>query len=220
VVGVDGNHKATDDQFVSYTRSHVGEPITLTVLRDGRTLTVQATPVLAKVGEREVGRLGVTIDRRILTRQRVNPITGMGRAGLAVGSAVKLIVERLGDVFGPKGLGRIWDLIRGAQRTTNDVGSVVGGARLATEAAQTGAWDFLLELFVSFNLFVGILNLLPLPPLDGGHLAVVVAEKVTRRKVDPRALIPLTALVAGFLVLLMISLVYLDIVNPIPNPFR
>ena len=104
--------------------------------------------------------------------------------------------------------------------STNDVGSVVGGARLATEAAQTGAWDFLLELFVSFNLFVGILNLLPLPPLDGGHLAVVVAEKLTRRKVDPRALIPLTALVAGFLVLLMISLVYLDIVNPIPNPFR
>ena len=49
---------------------------------------------------------------------------------------------------------------------------------------------------------------------------MLVAEKVTRRTVDVRRLIPLTALITGFMVILMVSLIYLDIVNPIPNPFH
>jgi membrane-associated protease RseP (regulator of RpoE activity) len=70
------------------------------------------------------------------------------------------------------------------------------------------------------NIFVGIINLLPLPPLDGGHLAVLAYEKVRGRKPDVRKLVPVSAIVAGFLILFTISLVYLDIVKPLPNPFR
>ncbi|MGH2677670.1 MAG: site-2 protease family protein, partial [Actinomycetota bacterium] len=68
--------------------------------------------------------------------------------------------------------------------------------------------------------FVGIVNLFPLPPLDGGHLAVLGIERVTGRRIDQRKLIPITALVAGFLLLFTFSLVYLDVVRPIPNPFQ
>ena len=98
--------------------------------------------------------------------------------------------------------------------------SVVGATRLAGEAARAGAWDALFSLLITFNIFVGILNLVPLPPLDGGHLAVLVYEKVRRRRPDLRKLVPLTAAVAGFIVLLAVSLIYIDITNPIPNPFR
>jgi membrane-associated protease RseP (regulator of RpoE activity) len=59
-----------------------------------------------------------------------------------------------------------------------------------------------------------------LPPLDGGHLAVLVYEKVRRRKLDPRRLIPLTTVVAGFIILYAVAVSYLDIVKPIPSPFR
>ena len=52
------------------------------------------------------------------------------------------------------------------------------------------------------------------------EIAVLGIEKVSRRKVDPRRLVPVAALVAGFLVVLTVSLLYLDIVNPLPNPFR
>jgi membrane-associated protease RseP (regulator of RpoE activity) len=69
-------------------------------------------------------------------------------------------------------------------------------------------------------VFVGILNLVPLPPFDGGHIAVVAWEKLTRRRLDPRRLVPITAVVLGFVVLLSLSVLYLDIVNPLPNPFR
>jgi regulator of sigma E protease len=75
-------------------------------------------------------------------------------------------------------------------------------------------------MFAGFNVFVGILNLLPLPPLDGGHLAVVAIERITGRKVDVRRLVPVSAAVAGVLVLLMLTTLYLDVVRPLPNPFQ
>ncbi len=221
VTAMDAVRHPTEDQFRAYIHSHAGRAVRLTVLRDGRTVTLEATPALARCGDVTAGCLGILVEGGpVLTRDRPGLITGVGRAAITVGSMVKAVIESLGHVFGPSGLGRIWDLLRGAPRKTTDVGSVVGGYRLATQATQAGRWDLLFSLFAGFNVFVGILNFLPLPPLDGGHIAVLVAEKVTRRKVDVRRLIPLTALITGFMVILMVSLIYLDVVNPIPNPFH
>jgi membrane-associated protease RseP (regulator of RpoE activity) len=139
---------------------------------------------------------------------------------LDTASTAREIVVRLGDVFGPTGLRRIGELLVGAERRPDDVVSVVGGARIAGQAAEAGAWEALFSLFILFNVFVGILNLVPLPPLDGGHLAVLVYEKVTRRKPDLRKLVPLTALVAGFMILFALAVMYLDVVRPLPDPFR
>jgi membrane-associated protease RseP (regulator of RpoE activity) len=75
-------------------------------------------------------------------------------------------------------------------------------------------------LLVELNIFIGILNLIPLPPLDGGHLAVLAYEKVRGRRPDARKLIPITALVAAYLIMFALSITYLDIVNPVPNQFR
>lgn len=217
VIAVDGRPVGNLDRFIGYTRARAGQQLTLTLKRDGRVLTVQATPVLSKVGVKEVGRLGVILDA---ARQRTNPVTAVGRAGIQIGSLVKAIVLRLGDIFGPTGLKRIGQLLSGAPRRVDDPTSIVGGARIAGQAAKAGLWDSLFEELVVFNVFVGILNLIPLPPLDGGHLAVLAYEKVTRRKADVRKLVPLTALVAAFMILFVVSLVYLDIVRPLPNPFQ
>jgi membrane-associated protease RseP (regulator of RpoE activity) len=210
------------DTFVSYMRSHAGQPIPLTVKRGDRTIHVVVTPMVSPVpGEQPHGRIGILLDQGpVLSRHRVNPIVAAGRSIQTVGSITSQLVTSLGRVFGPAAIARIFHLLGGAQRQITDPGGLVAGARIAGEAAQAGAWDTLFLLFAEFNLFVGLINLLPLPPLDGGHLAVVVVEKVTRRKVDPRSLVPVAALVAGFLVVLTVSLLYLDIVNPIPNPFR
>jgi regulator of sigma E protease len=63
------------------------------------------------------------------------------------------------------------------------------------------------------------MNLLPLPPLDGGHLAVVLFESVTRREVDMRKLIPIAAAVISFFVLVFLAVLYLDVARPIDAPF-
>jgi membrane-associated protease RseP (regulator of RpoE activity) len=64
-----------------------------------------------------------------------------------------------------------------------------------------------------------VMNLLPLPPLDGGHLAVLAYEKVTGRTVDVRKLIPIAAAVISFFVVLFVAVLYLDLARPVKIPF-
>ncbi|MBW3594496.1 MAG: site-2 protease family protein, partial [Actinobacteria bacterium] len=63
-----------------------------------------------------------------------------------------------------------------------------------------------------------LINLLPLPPLDGGHLAVLAVEAVTRKRVDMRKLIPIAAAVISFFVLLFFAVLYLDLARPLEVP--
>jgi membrane-associated protease RseP (regulator of RpoE activity) len=221
VVGVDGHRDISDQAFVDYTRAHIGQTITLTLRRGAADITATITPELSTVGGQRVGRLGVTVSAgEVLARDRVNPISGIARATGLTWSIATAVVARLGDVFGPSGVHRIAELLGGAPRRSTDPGSVVGVARLAGQAASAHDWGDLILLFASVNVFVGILNLVPLPPFDGGHIAIVAWEKLTRRRLDPRRLVPITVVVLGFVVLLSLSVLYLDIVNPLPNPFR
>ncbi|HXF57881.1 MAG TPA: M50 family metallopeptidase [Actinomycetota bacterium] len=218
VVAVDGRPVRSIDALVAYTRQRVGRPLTLTVRRDGEELTLRATPVLSEVGGERVGRLGVVLGA---ARERLDPVLALGRAAVRTGLLIKGIVLQLEDVFGPRGLARIGELLTqgGARRPTDPTG-IVGGARLASEAVRAGAWDYLFELLVVFNVFIGVINLVPLPPLDGGHLAVLAYEKLARRRPDLRKLVPISALVTAYLVVLALSVTYIDIVAPLPNPFQ
>lgn len=218
VVAVDGRPVRSIDALVGYTRQRVGQPLTLTVRRDGGELTLRATPILSEVEGERVGRLGVVLGA---VRERLNPAVAVGRAAVRTGLLIKGIVLQLEDVFGPRGLARMGELLTegGARRPTDPTG-IVGGARLASEAVRAGAWDYLFELLVVFNVFVGVINLVPLPPLDGGHLAVLAYEKVARRRPDLRKLVPISAVVTAYLVVLALSVTYIDIVAPLPNPFQ
>ncbi len=221
VISVDGREGLTSDEFVEYTRAHVGEPIELVLDRDGRSVTVVVTPVLSEVEGERVGRLGVLLALGpVIDRERV----GMGRAviesGAAIGRGTAQIFGRLGKIFGPEGIRRLVALLSGDSRTIDDPIGVVGAGRLATQAAEAGRFDDLFALFIGFNLFVGVLNILPLPPLDGGHVLLLGIERFRGgRAVDLRRVIPVMAVVAGFLILYTVLLLYVDIVNPIPDPF-
>jgi membrane-associated protease RseP (regulator of RpoE activity) len=218
IVAIGGQPVGSSDRFIAYIRSHVGQAIAVEVRRDGRLLTLHPTPVRTTVDHKPAVLIGIT---RAYGRERVGPFTAAGRAVTQVASTAKEVVQQIGKVFGPSGLKRIWGLLTGTrQRTASDATSIVGATRLAGQAAQSGAWDYLFGIVVVFNVFVGILNLVPLPPLDGGHLAVIAYEKIRRRKPDVRKLVPLTAVVAGFFILLAVSLAYIDITNPLPNPFH
>ena len=76
-------------------------------------------------------------------------------------------------------------------------------------------------LLFSINVFVGIFNLVPLLPLDGGHVAIATYEKIasmikgTRVQVDVTRLMPITAAVLAVLVIMGLTALYLDIVRPV-----
>jgi membrane-associated protease RseP (regulator of RpoE activity) len=221
VLSVDGR-QVDYEGFLRYVGGSAGERITIVVERDGRRVTLEATPVLAPVEGREIGRLGILVGAgEVLARSRSGPLETLVDSGRTVGRLVVDSFRAMGRVFGPEGLSRIGQALGGTrERTVEDPIGVVGAGRFAGQAVAAGQLDVFLTLFAFFNVFVGILNLLPLPPLDGGHLAVLGIEAATRRRIDPRRLIPITALVAGFLILFTVSLLYLDVVAPIPNLFQ
>jgi membrane-associated protease RseP (regulator of RpoE activity) len=213
LVAVGGIEDPTDLQLVRYTRQHVGQPVVFTVERDGRRFSVTMTPVLSTVEGQQVGRIGVLLDQARETAGPIGSVTGGVRL---VGDTLVVIVENLGKVFGPEGIGRVVHLLfSNAPRQTTDVTGPVGIGRAVGQTAQSGHAGDLLYLFAYVNLFIGLLNLLPLPPFDGGHLAVLAIEKVRGRKVDMRKLVPISVAVAAFFVLFTMSVIYLDIVKPI-----
>jgi membrane-associated protease RseP (regulator of RpoE activity) len=215
IVGVDSIRDPTDTQLVGYTRRHVGEPITLAVERDDRELTFVVTPVLSTVGGRKVGRVGVELT---LARERAGPVGSLTGGVRLLGSTVTQTIRGIGRIFDPEGPGRIARLLfTNEPRTAGDGGpiSVVGVGRAVGQTAEHGHFGDILYIFAVVNVFIGLINLLPLPPFDGGHLAVLAIEKVRGRKVDMRKVAPVAAVVAAFFILYTLSVVYLDIVKPV-----
>ncbi len=218
ILSVNGEDVAYEE-FLEEIESNVGREMVILVERNGREVTVQATPVLSEVDGEQIARLGVAIE--LGGRLHEGPVEAAAKTFESIGQMVTGSFQAMGQVFGPEGLQRIGQLLVGErERDINDPVGVVGAARVSGQAVQAGQLDVFLYLFAFFNVFVGILNILPLPPLDGGHLAVVGIEAVTGKRIDPRRLLPITAVVAGFLILFTVSLLYLDVVSPIPNPFQ
>ena len=108
--------------------------------------------------------------------------------------------------------------------------SVVGASRLGGQALDRSGLAAFLFLVAGFNIVVGFLNLLPLLPLDGGHVAILLFEKartaVYRRigrrdpgRVDIMKLQPIALVVILFFGVMSVVLIAADVVNPIANPF-
>ena len=218
VVRVADVESPSQEEFQALTRAHVGEELELTLIRDGQELVVTVTPVV----DRELGfaRIGIDLDAgRELPSDREDFLGAVAGGADMVGDFTWAVLGSIPKVFGPEGLGRIVTLVfTDAERQVDDPATIVAGGQVAVAAANRGFAEALLLILGGFNIFVGIINLVPLPPFDGGHLAVLAVEKIRGKKVDPRKLVPLTAVMAGFLILFMVSLLYLDFVKPIPFP--
>ncbi len=217
IVAVDDIRDPTNERLISYTQSHVGRPMTLTIERGDRTFDISVVPRWSELAGERVARIGVALGEG--RRERSGPIAAVtGGAGLVSDNLVTT-VKSIGRVFGPEGIGRVFRLaFTDEPRSSRDPASIVGIGRLAGSIASQPAsnfWD-LLFLFGIVNVFVGFLNLLPLPPFDGGHLAVLVIEKIRGRPVDMRKVIPVSAAVAAFFIVFTLAVVYIDIVKP-PN---
>ena len=222
VVTINGR-PADVDNFVGFTRTDTdGTPLVLVVRRDGEHITLTATPEVATIQGETRPFLGISLSPgAVLSRDRSGFLGSFKDAAVVFWNGVTAVFSSFGRVFGPSGMGRLFSLVFGeAQRSTGDAVSMVGAARIASQAADAGQFDAFVALFVSINIFVGLLNLIPLPPFDGGHLATLGIEKLRHgKKVDMRKMIPVTAVVAALLIMFMVSVVYLDFVKPVPNLF-
>ena len=200
-----------------------GKPVPVTVLRDGKQITLEASP--ATVPGRKGSYLGIG---EAVVFQRPSPFGAVAFAGSAFGQ----VLVGSADAFAklPAALPDLFAKDR-AKTPAGDVSSVVGAADIAGQAVSSGGgWRYsvsdLLLIIISLNIFIGAFNLLPLLPLDGGHLAVIIYERIRawlarlRGKPDPglvdlQRLVPLSVGVFTVLIGLAVLLMAADIFNPV-----
>ena len=133
-------------------------------------------------------------------------------------------IKALGGIFSPDGVGNYQRPADGQRRRQHKrFISPVGAARVAGQAVDNG-WGGVLFFLFAINVFVGIFNMVPLLPLDGGHVAIATYEKIAsmikgrRVMVDVQKLMPITAAVLAVLVIMGLSALYLDIFRPVEAP--
>jgi membrane-associated protease RseP (regulator of RpoE activity) len=174
-------------------------------------------------GVKSVGMIGASAQRPAVTTQ-YGPVAAVGATFSFTGSMFSETAQRLVEF--PERIPAVVTAIFGGERDPNTPVSVVGASRIGGEAVERGIWVLFFFLLASLNFFIGVFNLLPLLPLDGGHIAVVWYERVrdwirARRgkvaggPVDYTKLSGITmvlVLIGGAVTLLTVTA---DIVNPI-----
>jgi membrane-associated protease RseP (regulator of RpoE activity) len=194
-----------------YAEDHPGEPLTYVIERDGRSLTLEIVPRLVTEDEVRRGRIGFTLGAEDLSIP-----ASVVESGEWVGRAAWASVETIPKIF-TEGVGRTFSVLFSDEpRKINDPTSLVGVSRQIGDAGAQGNWALFLNFAAYVTIFIGVVNLIPLPPLDGGHLMLLAWEKVTGRKADYRRLVPVSAAVIVFLSVFAIATVFLDITEPLP----
>jgi membrane-associated protease RseP (regulator of RpoE activity) len=236
VTAVDGTPTPDYATFQRVVREAPAGPTPVTSVRDGTTRTgtvtlvaVQRAPLGSEPGTKATERVSVIGVSAVLPTEtvRFGPIEGIGQAVDATGQTFTGTFQALQKF--PEKLPKLFDALTGGERDPETPISVVGASRIGGEIVDRQGFEgaaLLLSILASLNIFIGIFNLFPLLPLDGGHIAVVWFERVRSwlaakfgrpdpGRVDYEKLMPLTYVVVLVFGAISILTIAADIVNPV-----
>jgi membrane-associated protease RseP (regulator of RpoE activity) len=232
ITAINGKPVANWGDMLQVIRVTPPGPATINYVRAGVPSTVQINlaavqrpPLDNPAGPlTTVSALGVGLNVQTPPMITYGPIDAFGATAKYTGQMAVGTVQAMQRI--PEKVPALWTAINGGHRDLNTPISVVGATRLGGEAVANNAWQLFVLLFISLNFFVGVFNLLPLLPLDGGHIAVAWFESVRSwvfarlgkpdpGRVDYLKLMPITyavILIGGAFTLLTVTA---DVVNPI-----
>ena len=205
-----------------------GQTADLTVERGTEVLhiDVPVTSVtrLNQAGETvTVGAIGVTSEPVEVMRS-YGPLDGIGATVRFSGSMLSATLQGLASF--PGKIPGVVASIFGAERDQEGPMSVVGASRVGGELVERSQWTMFLMMLASLNFFLALFNLVPLPPLDGGHIAVVIYEKIRDfirglrgiapgQPADYTKLMPITYVMSAVLLGIGAIVIIADVVNPV-----
>ncbi len=240
LVSIDGTPVSDFAEATALVQAAAGQRLDTVVERDGETINLMITPIAVERALTDASgqpKLDADGDQIVAEVGYVGMSSQMGYVRQSIGTGPAMTAENVGRVASiiatlPV---RLWDvgvsLFTGSERDPDSPLSVVGVGRLAGEVAATDApvlnrFVVLLSLLGSLNIALFVFNLIPLLPLDGGHIVVALWDglrrawaKLFRRPppapVDATRLVPLTVVVAVLLIGMSALLMIADVVNPI-----
>ena len=189
ILAADGLQNVQNDELIKHIRSRDGQPVNFTIRRADTVQQITITPVDKKIG--------VQLSPFELRTIEPGPMQAVVMSFQRNWEWTKLIFETLAGLFT-------------RQTSVKQLMGPVGIAELSGGAAELG-WLPLLNLMAMISLNLGLLNLMPIPVLDGGHIAIMALEGVARRDFSVR--VKERLLLAGFVVLmaLMVTVIYNDL---------
>ena len=223
--GVPVNNWAKDVEVI---RTSAGKELVIEFERNGQAQTISVMAATRIIDGKEYGFLGIVNEVELV---RDAPFTSIKNSAIVswdfISGAVKAIISL------PSKIPALWGAtVSGTERDPNGLVGIVGVAQVTGQAASTDGLStseriqtFLL-IIASLNFFVGVFNLLPILPLDGGHMAVAIADEVRAffarirgrsrpEGINVNKLAPFTMVVFVLLAALTVLLLAADIVNPI-----
>jgi len=228
VLAINGKQIENWYKDVQIIRNSNGAPLTLLIERGGEQVTITAAAKLENIDGAERYVLGIINDVGI---KRSDLVTSIKNAGIVTKDFLVQSVKSLIKL--PSKIPALWgQTVGGETRDPNGLVGVVGVARVSGQAVGSDALSIterlstFILIIASLNIFVGLFNLLPILPLDGGHMAVAIADELRafiarlRGRARPAAidvtlLTPITMVVFVILAALTVLLLIADIVNPV-----
>jgi membrane-associated protease RseP (regulator of RpoE activity) len=227
IITYDGHSAANWNALHTYIERHLGTPITFVVERHGQLVTLHATPADGAtikdngqaVTTDHVGFLGIA--------PGATNYSVLGSVPRAFRSfwddGIVANFKAIGTVFGPHGLSNIGKQVAstpGAETPTQAGARPVSVVGIVEVAGQLHGWQEEAGLFFIANAFIGVLNLFPILPFDGGHVAIAVYEAVRSRRgqryrADVNKMVPYAMVVMALILFVGISSLYLDILHPV-----
>jgi regulator of sigma E protease len=195
ILAVNGESVHEADKTVETIHNSPGTPISLRVERAGSPVDVSVTPK----GPAGSARIGVSISPYEV--QRIDP---------SIGQAFQMSLKQNWETT--VGIGKTLQGLFTRETPVRQLMGPVGIAQLSGSAAAIG-WSALFGLMAMISLNLGLLNLLPVPVLDGGHIAILAVEGLARRDLSIRVKERILMAGAAVMVLLMVTVVYNDIVR-------
>ncbi len=201
IVGLDGKPIYYWALIVQDLRDGKGKPVDLSVQRDGKEFQAHMTPAYTDVMGLQTWRIGVTIRQTEYVIRKLPP-------GTALEYSVKANYRNFLETFAV--LGKIVT----RRMSTKSLAGPIGIAQISGEAYRRGISDLL--LFVSFiSLQLGIVNLLPIPVMDGGHIFMLAIEGLMRRDLSLAVKERVIQVGVVLIVLLFVFVMYNDIMKTI-----
>jgi regulator of sigma E protease len=195
VLTADGAPVRSWQELVNAIRGHPAKPLALTVDRAGRHVAVTVTPESVKDQDPEgnaatIGRIGAGPEEPVGVDRPVGPVRAVVKGAQATWMTAQLIAD-------------ILKRLMTGQLSARNMGGIISIGQASGETAQLG-FDYWLSFLAGFSVNLAILNLLPIPILDGGHLMFLLFEAVRGRPLSVEARIRLSQVGLVIVVALMI----------------
>ncbi|CAB4785502.1 MAG: PDZ domain-containing protein [Actinobacteria bacterium] len=228
VTAIDNKKVTSWYDDVQVIRNSQGKPLTLTIKRGADELQITASARSEVIDGEKRYVLGIINEVGL---KRSNPITAIKNSATVTKSFLVESAKSLTKL--PSKIPALWgQTVGGEKRDPNGLVGVVGVARVSGQAIGSEALSIterlstFILIIASLNIFVGLFNLLPILPLDGGHMAVAIADELRAfyarlrgrprpAAIDVTLLTPITMVVFVILAALTVLLLVADIVNPV-----